>query len=88
MIESIHTTTDGRQGGAADERIKQQLDAIPTVNGKGLFIDTATYAEYFGETEANVRKRCASGGIRAVKVGKKWRIPVAYLYEQLETEEA
>lgn len=77
-------TTDERPSDAADERIRQQLDAIPTVNGKGLFIDTTTYAEYFGETEANVRKRCASGSIRAVKVGKKWRIPVAYLYEQLE----
>ena len=82
-------TTDGRPDGAADERIRQQLDTIPTVNGKGLSIDTTTYAEYFGETEANVRKRCANGGIRAVKVGKKWRIPVAALYEQLlENEEA
>ena len=88
MNDNIHSTTDGRQEGAAEERIRRQLDAIPTVNGKGLFIDTTTYAEYFGETEANVRKRCANGEIRAVKVGKKWRIPVAYLYEQLETEEA
>lgn len=58
------------------------IEQIPTVNDAGLFITTETYARCAGLDHATVCRQCREGVIKAVRVGKKWRIPMNWVREQ------
>lgn len=59
---------------------------IPTVNDKGLFVEPETYGDLTGTTVQTVERWCREGKITAIKCGRKWRIPVDYVCEQLSVE--
>ena len=66
---------------------EKRFDELPTVADAGFFFDTETYARFIGADVASVRRFCRKGEVKAVKVGREWRIPVEWARKQLFCEE-
>ena len=60
----------------------------PANRGRGLFMNPEAAGELMGISVPSVRRMCGEGRIKAVTVGKQWRISRDYLRGFMGLEEA
>ena len=60
----------------------------PANRGRGLFMNPEAAGELMGISVQGVRRMCREGRIKAVKVGKQWRINRDYLMGFMGLEES